>query len=103
MNFEIVEIENNIEQFVRDQFNVSPTDPGFDREVDLFEYGYVDSVGVVELLEFVQKEFSVEIPDDDLLADDFSTVAGIARIVLRNSAEQGNASEVTRGGASFAS
>jgi acyl carrier protein len=83
MDSNVVEIR--IEMFVRKQFSVSPNDPGFDREVNLFEHGYVDSVGAVELLGFLQEEFNVEVPDDDLLADDFSTVSGIARIVLRNS------------------
>lgn len=77
-------IEHRVEEFVRTQFSVSPTDPAFDRTADLFEGGYVDSVGVVELLEFLQEEFGVDIPDDDLLSDDFSTIAGIARIVSRN-------------------
>jgi acyl carrier protein len=77
-------VEDHIEAFVRNQFSVNPADPGFDREVDLFEHGYVDSVGVVELLGFLQEKFNVEIPDDDLLSEDFSSIAGIARIVLRN-------------------
>jgi D-alanine--poly(phosphoribitol) ligase subunit 2 len=78
-------VEIRIEKFISTQFSVSPTDPGFDREADLFEHGYVDSVGVVELLGFLQEEFSVEVPDDDILTDDFSNIAGIARIVIRNS------------------
>jgi acyl carrier protein len=77
-------VEDHIETIVRNQFSVNPDDPGFDREVDLFEHGYVDSVGVVELLGFLQEKFDVEIPDDDLLSEDFSSIAGIARIVLRN-------------------
>ena len=77
-------IEHRIEGFIRTQFSVSPTDPGFGREVDLFEGGYVDSMGIVELLEFLDKEFDVEIPDDDLLSDDFSSIGGIARMVSRN-------------------
>jgi acyl carrier protein len=88
-------VEVRIEMFVRTQFSVSPSDPGFDREVNLFEHGYVDSVGVVELLGFLQEEFDVEVPDDDLLADDFTTVAGIARIVLRNSRLQTGSPEIT--------
>ena len=74
-------IERRIEEFICSNFSISPTDPGFGREVDLFEGGYVDSVGVVELLEFLSKEFGVEIPDDDLLADEFASIGGIARIV----------------------
>ena len=77
-------METRIEKFIRVQFSVSPTDPEFNREVDLFERGYVDSVGFVELLEFLSQEFGVEIPDEDLLDDDFSSINGIARIVSRN-------------------
>jgi len=77
-------MQNRIEKFIRVQFSVSPTDPEFNREVDLFERGYVDSVGFVELLEFLSQEFGVEIPDEDLLDDDFSSITGIARIVSRN-------------------
>jgi acyl carrier protein len=95
-------VEDRIEMFVRTQFSVSPNDPGFDRGVNLFEHGYVDSVGAVELLGFLQEQFNVEVPDDDLLADDFSTVAGIARIVLRNSRLQTESPEIAREEASFA-
>jgi acyl carrier protein len=77
-------VEQCIEEYIRVQFGVSPTDPGFDREADLFEEGYVDSMGVVELLEFLREEFGVEIPDNDLLSDDFSSISGIARIVASN-------------------
>jgi acyl carrier protein len=88
-------VETRVEKFISTQFAVSPTDPGFDREADLFEHGYVDSVGVIELLGFLQEEFGVEIPDDDILTDDFSNIAGIARIVIRNSRLQTEVPETT--------
>jgi acyl carrier protein len=81
---EAYNIEYRIEEFIRTQFSVSPTDPRFDRGVDLFEAGYIDSMGIVELLEFLSQEFDVQIPDDDLLSDEFSTITGIAQIVSRN-------------------
>jgi acyl carrier protein len=77
-------IECRIEGFIRTQFSISPTDPRFDRGVDLFEAGYVDSMGIVELLEFLSQEFDVRIPDEDLLSEDFSSIMGIARIMSRN-------------------
>jgi hypothetical protein len=46
---EAYNIEYRIEEFIRTQFSVSPTDPRFDRGVDLFEAGYIDSMGIVEL------------------------------------------------------
>ena len=78
-----LQIADRIETFVRDQFGVSPDDPGFDQKTDLLEQGYLDSVGVVELLEFLREEFEVEVPEADLLDDEFATVAGMARVVYR--------------------
>jgi acyl carrier protein len=71
------------EEWVRRQFSVNASDPRFGRDVDLFEGGYVDSVGLAELLAFLEEEFSVAIPDEVLVSDEFATIEGIARIVHR--------------------
>jgi len=61
---------------------VSPTDRRFGQRTDLFDNGYVDSVGLAELICFVEEEFGVEIPDELLVADEFTTIAGISDAVL---------------------
>lgn len=76
--------EDRIERFVRTAFDVSPDDPGFDRATDLFDSGYVDSVGLAELLEFISEEFGVEVPESDLLSEEFATIQGMARIINRH-------------------
>jgi acyl carrier protein len=76
-------IAGRIETFIRTQFAISPSDPRFNRSALLFENGYVDSVGAVELLAFVQDAFRVTIPDDELLSDEFSTIDGIATVIDR--------------------
>lgn len=75
------EVADRIEAFVRRQFAVSPDDARFSRTVDLFEMGYVDSIGFAELLDFAQQAFGVEIPEGDLLSDAFSTIDGMADII----------------------
>ena len=80
-------IANRVETFVRTQFEVDPNDDDFDRTVDLYDRGYIDSVGFVELLAFLGQEFRVEIPEKDLLSDEFLTIDGIAIIVARLSVE----------------
>jgi acyl carrier protein len=77
------EIAHRIETYVRTQFDVDPGDPGFGQDADLFELGYVDSVGVAELLEFLREEFGVEVLEEDLLSDEFSRIDGMARVVSR--------------------
>ena len=80
-------IADRIEAFIRSQFEVDPNDDGFDRTVDLFELGYVDSVGFAELLAFLSEEFGVEVPEDDLLSDEFLRIDGMAMTVSRLTAD----------------
>lgn len=53
-----------VEKFVRSAGQVSDDDPHFDRRVDLIEMGYLDSVGVVELLAYVAAEFGLGIDEE---------------------------------------
>jgi acyl carrier protein len=78
------EVAERIERYVRIQFRVSPRDTRFSRSLPLFEAGYVDSVGVVELLVFLGEEFAVKIPDESLMSDEFSTIDGIANVICRH-------------------
>ena len=75
------DIADRIEAFIRSEFDVSPRDNGFDRTVDLFELGYIDSVGFAELLAFFVEEFGAEVPEEDLLSEDFTRIDGMAHIV----------------------
>jgi acyl carrier protein len=75
------EVARRIEEFVRNTFSVAPQDPRFGRDVDLFEGGYVDSVGLAEMLGFLEEEFCVEVPDTELGSEEFTTINGIARLV----------------------
>ena len=81
------EIAERLEAFIRRQFAVAPSDTRFNRSALLFENGYVDSVGAVELLAFVQGEFGVVVPDEELLSDEFSTIDGIAAVIGRMTGE----------------
>jgi acyl carrier protein len=75
------DVAERVERYVRIQFRVAAGDARFSRSLPLFEAGYVDSVGVVELLTFISEEFAVDLPDDALMSDEFSTIDGIAAVV----------------------
>jgi acyl carrier protein len=77
------EIAERLEAFVRTQYLIRADDPEFARDIDLYDLGYVDSIGLVELLTFIKTSFDVEIEEDDLLSDEFSNINGIAKIVCR--------------------
>ena len=50
-------------------------------ETDLFEEGILDSLGLISLLSYVEKELGVDIRDADFKVSNFSTVKNIAKLV----------------------
>lgn len=84
MAFTRDEIADRIENFVRNEFRVAHADSGFTRDTHLFDSGFVDSTGVVELVSFIESTFDVEIPDEDLFSDAFTTIDGISTVVERH-------------------
>jgi D-alanine--poly(phosphoribitol) ligase subunit 2 len=56
-------------------------------DVDLFDTGLVDSVGLVELILELEDRFGISLPMDNLEIDDLRTVRRIADLILRVSDE----------------
>lgn len=79
MDFE--EIAADIEAFIRERFRIAPDDHGFSRSSSLWENGYVDSIGVVELIGHLESTFGISLPDAALFDPNFTSVDGMARIV----------------------
>lgn len=74
-------VARNIESFLRKRFRIADDDAGFSRKSSLWEEGYVDSIGVVELIAHIESTFAVALPDEALFDPAFKTVDGIASIV----------------------
>jgi acyl carrier protein len=70
-----------LEAFLLDQFPAT-TSGGVGYDVDLFDTGVVDSVGVAETLAHIEECYQVEIPDEVLLSDEFTTITGMARTIV---------------------
>ena len=75
------EIGTVIEQFIRREFRIVEETPVCIRDEHLFESGYVDSAGVVELIAFVESTFGVTLQDEHVFSDQFTTINGIAALV----------------------
>lgn len=81
MGISQAEIARSIEQFIRREFRVMEGDPGFSWDSHLFESGYVDSVGAVELIAFLESTFGVKLEDEHIFSERFTTINGISSVV----------------------
>ena len=52
----------------------------------LVESGIIDSLGVMTLLSFLDEKFSIQVGGDDLVPENFESVAAIAALVDRHQA-----------------
>ena len=76
---------------MRREFSIGSDDDGFTRDTDLYDSGYVDSIGVTELISLLESTFAIEIPEEDLFSDAFTTINGVSRIVCRCANERSGA------------
>ena len=54
-------------------------------EEDIFALGFVNSLLAMQLVAFVEKEFGVQVEDEDLDLDNFRSINAISRLVERKS------------------
>jgi D-alanine--poly(phosphoribitol) ligase subunit 2 len=80
---EIHEIMAALREFIRERFGVPENDPDFNDNVDLFNYGYIDSFGAVELTSFIEKRFSIRFTNSDWVAFPLNTIKEISSFVSR--------------------
>ena len=73
--------------YVTDAFLYMRPDFVLTDDDSLFEKGVIDSMGVLELIGFLESEFGVSVADGDLNEGNLGTLAAIARFVV---ARRGN-------------
>ena len=76
------EIARELTTFLVTRFKIAPGDRVFTPDVHLFDQGYVDSTGLVELIAFVETTYGLALEQSHLASDEFATINGIARIIL---------------------
>jgi acyl carrier protein len=72
-----------LREFIRRQFLFDEKAPLGDDD-PLFP-DVIDSLGVMEVVDFVEERYGVSIEEEDLLADNFESLSAIAALVDRRS------------------
>lgn len=72
-------IENFIVRHLADIRGLEVVD--IERDADLFEHGYIDSLGVFNLMMLLEDTFDVRLGEDELIDPKINTVAGLAAVI----------------------
>ena len=77
MQISIAEIENKLIEYFKEK-----VDTVVDSDTLLLEEKVIDSMGVIELVAFLEATYGVEFTDDDLTVDNFKTIGSISELIL---------------------
>jgi acyl carrier protein len=77
----IMDVRDAIRSYIRDE--VMFGDGSIDDDTPLWGQGIIDSIGLMELVAFLEERFGIQIDDEELTAENFRTVRTIEDMVAR--------------------
>jgi acyl carrier protein len=75
------EIETELAAFIANEILNSKTTE-LDAETPLLEWGIIDSMSMINVLGFIEQRFGVDVPPQDLTAENFHNLASISTLLL---------------------
>ncbi|MGW1409039.1 acyl carrier protein [Streptomyces sp. NPDC002403] len=79
--------KQHIQKLIEDQFLVE-FDGELTAETDLFKTGVMDSFGYIQLLTALERDFSLQLKDEEFLRNIFSSLEAIDAFVANKLAER---------------
>ena len=76
-----------VRAFLVENFLYMRPDFAFKDDESLLKAGVVDSLGVMEIISFMEETWGIEVPQDDITEDNFGTVKGIVGYAMRRGQE----------------
>ncbi|MFT4558236.1 MAG: acyl carrier protein [Porticoccaceae bacterium] len=74
-------IENDVREFVTDNFLFGRTNVALGGDDSLLEEGLIDSTGVLELVMFIEEKFDVAVADEELVPDNLDSINGLISFI----------------------
>jgi acyl carrier protein len=82
-----LQVEQPIRDFIARNLLFSETGFNYTDEASFLDEGIVDSLGVMELVEFIQKTFGIKVEQQEVTRDHFDSVARLSAFVRRKLGE----------------
>lgn len=86
----VSELEHDVRAFLAENFILDPTAGPLAGDASLTLTGVLDSMGVLELILFLEERYGFKVPDEDTLPENLDTVDRIVGYVRRRLGEEGS-------------
>ncbi|HKT48020.1 MAG TPA: acyl carrier protein [Candidatus Acidoferrales bacterium] len=83
-----VQMQEQIQAFILEKFPLSRK-RSLTPQVDLLESGILDSLGILDLVSFVEQTFGIVVNDEELVPENFRSIESLSAFVLAKGREMG--------------
>jgi methoxymalonate biosynthesis acyl carrier protein len=80
------ELLHELEQHIRERYEIAEDDDDFDADVHLFDYGFIDSIGATALIAYIETTYGIQVTNQDLMLYPLNTVREIADFISKKTA-----------------
>jgi len=76
-------VKDALREFIIRYADIPADDPDFTDDVNLFDFGFVDSLGATEIVLFIEEHFHITITQEDITLYPMNSIDEIAEVVER--------------------
>ena len=76
-------VEEKVREFVKENFLIFDEDINLKDDDSFFDTGIVDSIGVQELVAFIENNFSFQVEDEEFVPNNLDSVAKVCRFIRK--------------------
>jgi len=80
------ELQGEIKKFIVENFLFGDASAAPAADQQLVQSGLVDSTGILEIVSFLESRYGIATADDELAAENFGSIATIAKFVQKKKA-----------------
>ncbi len=74
-------ISKSVREFIVDNFLLGEEDEDFTNNRSFLESGVIDSMGILELITFVEDTYEMDIADDELIPENLDSVDRVTKFI----------------------
>ncbi len=76
-----MDAREEIQKYIAENLLFAQGDVTVDDHTSFLNEGIIDSVGVMDLVLFVEERFNLQVPDSDVTRENFDSVASLVRYI----------------------
>jgi len=79
-------METTIRQYILENFLFTDEESALDVNDSFMEQGIIDSTGILEVIQFVEERFGIQVEDEEMIPENLDSVANLVKFVSQKTA-----------------